>query len=86
MSSCKPLTLSPVPIEANCRNAQEPTGPGQGRVKSCIMGLRDGGRSLLNLNLMPTLLYALFGAVDKALWTRITPWLTKKLGWRPRYY
>ena len=84
MSLCKTLTLSPVPIEANRRNAQKSTGPGQGKEQSCIIGLRDGGRSLLDRDLMPALLHALSGAMDKAVWTPITLSLTTKHGWRPR--
>jgi hypothetical protein len=73
MSLCKPLTLSPVPIEAKRRHAQKSSGPrrGQGKVQSCVIGRRDGGRSLLDRDLMPTLLDALRCAVEKALWTRI---------------
>ena len=65
MSLCKPLSLSRVPMEPNRRNAQKSTGPGQGKVQSCLIGLRDGGRSPLDRDLMPTLLHALSGAVDK---------------------
>ena len=68
MSLCKLLTVSPVPIAADCRNAQKPTGPrlGQGKVQSCIIGLRDGGRSLLNRDLMQAIFAASTSAADEA--------------------
>jgi hypothetical protein len=54
---CKPLTLSPVPIDAKRRNAQKSAGarPWQGNVQSCVIGRRDGGRSLRDRDLMQAL-------------------------------